>query len=107
MVRSSLPDPDVVTLATAPCGIPLILGSAALPASRRLRLAELGLRPGVTVTVLRRTVGGGRILGIGDARIALGRGVLSSLPAQLVQRDRLTVGLRPAQGRTVLAGTAE
>jgi ferrous iron transport protein A len=67
----------VVTLATAPFGIPLVLGEAALPAPRRLRLAELGLRNGVTITVLRRTAGGGRILGVGDARIALGRGILS------------------------------
>jgi ferrous iron transport protein A len=70
-----------VTLASAPCGVPLLLGHAELPAPRRLRLAELGLRPGATVTVLRRTVGGGRILGIGDARVALGRGVLTSVSA--------------------------
>lgn len=70
-----------VTLATAPCNVPLVLGEAALPAPRRLRLAELGLRAGATVTVLRRTAGGGRILGIGDARVALGHGVLTSMPA--------------------------
>jgi len=76
-----------VTLASAPCGIPLILGRAALSAPRRLRLAELGLRAGVTVTVLRRTAGGGRILGVGDARVALGRGVLTLIPAQSALLD--------------------
>ncbi len=70
-----------MTLASAPCGVPLLLGEAALPAPRRLRLAELGLRPGVTVTVLRRTAGGGRILGVGDARVAVGRQVLVKLAA--------------------------
>jgi ferrous iron transport protein A len=72
-----------VTLASAPCGVPLILGHADLPLSRRLRLAELGLRAGVTVTVLRRTAGGGRIVGVGDARVAVGRTVLGNVPASL------------------------
>ncbi|MDQ1288167.1 MAG: ferrous iron transport protein [Actinomycetota bacterium] len=74
-----------MTLASAPCNVPLILGRAALPAPRRLRLAELGLRPGATVTVLRRTAGGGRIVGIGDARVAIGQGVLTAVPATPVQ----------------------
>jgi ferrous iron transport protein A len=72
-----------VTLETAPCGHPLLLGEPRLPAARRLRLAELGLRPGATVTVLRRTAGGGRIVGVGDARVALGRSVLANLHATL------------------------
>lgn len=72
-----------MTLESAPYGLPLTLGEADLPVQRRLRLAELGLRPGATVTVVRRTAGGGRIVGIGDARVALGRQVLSSLPAAL------------------------
>jgi ferrous iron transport protein A len=39
----------------------------------RLRLAELGLRPGVVLRVLTRTPGGGRVIGIGAGRIALER----------------------------------
>jgi ferrous iron transport protein A len=81
-----------VTLASAPCGVPLLLGEAALPAPRRLRLAELGLRPGATVTVLRRTAGGGRILGVGDARVALGRGVLTAVTASLAVAPLLNGG---------------
>jgi len=71
----------VVTLASAPFGVPLLLEQAALPAPRRLRLAELGLRPGATVTVLRRTAGGGRIVGVGDARVAVARAVLQQVTA--------------------------
>jgi ferrous iron transport protein A len=70
-----------VTLASAPLGVPLLLDRANLPAPRRLRLAELGLRAGATVTVLRRTAGGGRIIGIGDARVAVARNVLLQLSA--------------------------
>ncbi|HEY6795636.1 MAG TPA: FeoA family protein [Kineosporiaceae bacterium] len=79
-----------MTLASAPLGVPLVLGNASLPVPRRLRLAELGLRPGVTVTVLRRTAGGGRIVGVGDARVAVGREVLprvaaAALPVRLAE----------------------
>jgi Fe2+ transport system protein FeoA len=95
-----------VTLTTAPCGVPLILGQAALPASRRLRLAELGLRPGAVVTVLRVTAGGGRILGVGDARVALGRGVLSSVPARLAQPVDIAGPDRP-RASAVPDGAAE
>jgi len=70
-----------VTLASAPLGVPLLLGRADLPAARRLRLAELGLRAGATVTVMRRTAGGGRIVAVGDARVAVGRNVLLQVPA--------------------------
>jgi hypothetical protein len=34
------------------------------------------------VTVLRRTAGGGRIVGVGDARVAIGRGVLLRVQAE-------------------------
>jgi ferrous iron transport protein A len=43
------------------------------------RLAELGLRPGTVVTVLRRTAGGGRVVAVGAARVALGREMLRAL----------------------------
>ena len=80
-VRAALLHAGGVTLASAPLGVPLLLGPAALPAPRRLRLAELGLRPGATVTVLQRTAGGGRIVGVGDARVAVARTVLQQMPA--------------------------
>jgi ferrous iron transport protein A len=85
-VRAPLLHPEGVTLASAPLGVPLVIGAAALPSPRRLRLAELGLRPGATVTLLRRTAGGGRIVGVGDARVAVGRSVLLQVPAVLTPR---------------------
>ena len=74
-----------MTLASAPLGVPVLLGRADLPPGRRLRLAELGLRAGATVTVLRRTAGGGRIVGVGDARVAVARRVLLTVPAAPVE----------------------
>ena len=44
------------------------------------RLVHQGLIPGATITVIRRTTGGGRLVGIGSSRVALdpavARGVL-------------------------------
>lgn len=51
------------------------------PAQRR-RLAEFGLRPGVLVTVLARTTGGGRLVGLGTSRIALDGGTTSRLAVE-------------------------
>lgn len=65
-----------MTLDQAPRGVPLVLLRPDLPLPRARRLAELGLRPGAVVTVVRRTVGGGRIVGVADARVALGRDTL-------------------------------
>ena len=48
-------------------------------AATRLRLAQFGVRPGVTVAVLSRTSGGGRLLGLGSSRIALDRATVSRL----------------------------
>lgn len=46
-------------------------GLDSVGASQRRRLAEFGLRPGRWVTVLARTAGGGRLVGLGTSRIAL------------------------------------
>lgn len=64
------------------CAQAPVLGALAVGASglvhrvdavlaQQRRMAELGLRPGVVVTVLGRTAGGGRLLGVGTDRIAL------------------------------------
>lgn len=42
------------------------------PAIRR-RLAEMGIRPGATLRVMYRTTGGGRVVSVGGARVALDR----------------------------------
>ncbi|MCE3550307.1 ferrous iron transport protein A, partial [Pseudonocardia sp. RS11V-5] len=44
-----------------------------LPVADRLRLAGFGVRPGAIVTVLGRTPGGGRLVGVGAGRLALDR----------------------------------
>lgn len=40
------------------------------PAVRR-RLAEMGIRPGAALRVLYRTTGGGRVVSVGGARVAI------------------------------------
>lgn len=72
-----------MTLDQAPRGVPLVLRRPDLPVPLSRRLAELGLRAGAVVTVVRRTAGGGRIIGIGDARVALGRQTLRQVSVDL------------------------
>lgn len=48
------------------------------------RLQELGLRPGATVEVLRRTAGRGAIVAVGDDRLALARSVLAAITVTLI-----------------------
>ncbi len=57
----------------------MVLSRVDVPAEHRLRLAELGLRPGDSVRVLGRTVGGGRIVGVGSTRLAIDRSVAEQL----------------------------
>jgi ferrous iron transport protein A len=61
------------TLASLPVGSTgsLLLGE--LPQRSRVRLSQLGLRAGAAVTVLARTAGGGRLVGVGATRIGLDR----------------------------------
>jgi ferrous iron transport protein A len=60
-------------LAAADLGVPVTLAGVDLSAPERRRLAEFGLRPGVVVTVVARTAGGGRLVGVGTSRVALDR----------------------------------
>ncbi|MEJ2578105.1 MAG: FeoA family protein [Kineosporiaceae bacterium] len=45
----------------------------------RQRLAELGLRPGALARPLLRTVGGGRLVAVGQARVVVGRELLTRI----------------------------
>ena len=75
----------VVTLATIAVGRRARLGElepGAVPAARARRLAELGLRLGATIEVVARTASGGRIVAVGDGRIALDKSVTRRLPAE-------------------------
>lgn len=67
-------------LSAQPIGQRVILGVPGLDTARTRRLAELGLRPGAEVAVLFRTAGGGRVLAVEDARIAIDRVTLEALP---------------------------
>ncbi len=66
-------------LAEVPPGNTVTLAEPQVPAPRARRLAELGLQAGNLVTVLLRTAGGGRVLGVADARIAVDRRTLRLL----------------------------
>lgn len=71
-----------MTLNQVPVGSTARLaGTSAHPSSRRL--AELGLRPGADVQVMRRTAGGGRLLGLGHSRMAVDRATLRALDVEL------------------------
>jgi Fe2+ transport system protein FeoA len=65
--------PAVAALAAVPLGTAGALALGSLPRSSGLRLAQLGLRAGAAVTVLARTAGGGRLVGVGTTRIGLDR----------------------------------
>ncbi len=61
---------DLATLGVGNTGT---VDTVSLERRDRLRLAELGIRPGVAVTVVGRTSGGGRLLAFGTSRVALDR----------------------------------
>ncbi len=46
------------------------------------RLAELGLRPGATVTPRHHTAGGGRVVEVAGSRIALAKSVLAAIATE-------------------------
>ena len=71
-----------MTLNQVPVGAVARLTDTALHSGSR-RLAELGLRPGADVTVMRRTAGGGRLLAVGHARMAVDAGTLRSLSVEI------------------------
>ena len=48
--------------------------------NQRIRLAELGLRPGQPVTLLQRGVGGARVVSVADSRIALDSRTAGRIP---------------------------
>lgn len=68
------------TLADVPVGTRVVLGRPGGTTARARRLAELGLRAGARVHVVQRTAGGGRLVAVEDARIALDRGTLRLVP---------------------------
>jgi len=88
-VRRGLRKPSVV-LATvedvrldeAPADACTTVVSDDAPAPLARRLAELGVRTGQQVTPLHRTAGGGRLVAVGDTRVALARSVLAGIEVE-------------------------
>ena len=72
-----------LTLADAPLATPLTLSE--LPDRHALPLSRQGLRPGAVFTVVRRSTGGGRVVSVAGARVALGRSLLRGIRAEVVQ----------------------
>jgi ferrous iron transport protein A len=75
--------PDVLPLASVPLGATGVLVLGTLPRTAGLRLAQLGLRAGAAITVLARTAGGGRLVGVGTTRIGLDKGTSRQLELRL------------------------
>jgi ferrous iron transport protein A len=67
------------TLDSAPLGAAVRVAATDVPSDLARRLAELGLRPGAVVRCIQRTAGGGRVVDVDGARVALGRSVLRSV----------------------------
>ena len=64
-----------------------VLEAPDVPTAMARRLAELGLRAGETVQVMHGTAGGGRLLAVGDTRIAVDRQTARSIPVRPTEAD--------------------
>jgi ferrous iron transport protein A len=57
-----------------------VLGEPDLDRGQRMRLAELGLRAGESITLAQRGVGGARVVAVAGSRIALDARTAARLP---------------------------
>lgn len=69
------------SLASAPLGTPLVVVCLRAEPDVVRRLGTLGIRPGVPIEVMHRASGGGRVVSVGGARLALARSVLEAIDA--------------------------
>ena len=79
---------DDFPLITVPIGNECVLShinSDLIAPDIKRRLAELGLRPGVHVSVVQKTSGGGRVIRIHNTRYALDRRTASSIKVHSVK----------------------
>lgn len=70
------------SLLQAPLQRPLVLVHAEFPADLAKRLGTLGFRRGAQLKALAVTSGGGRIIAVAGARIALDKAVLASMEVE-------------------------
>ena len=73
-------------LSRAPLNRELTLVDSRVDQASRVRLATLGLRLGTTFSLIARTAGGGRVAVVAGTRVALGRGLLAQLVAEVAGR---------------------
>ncbi len=66
-------------LADLPMGVIAPVSEVVAGDGVRTRLAELGIRPGVHVSCVQRCSGGGRVVRVGNARLALDRAALRAV----------------------------
>ena len=60
-----------------------VVGVVELQTKYALRLAELGIRPGIGLTMIQRTSGGGIVVKSQGSRIALDRGTATSIAIEV------------------------
>lgn len=66
-------------LAEVPVGDTVVLSTPRAEARLCRRMAQLGLRPGMRVTVGPKTAGGGRVIHVGTSRYAIDRDTLRQM----------------------------
>ena len=71
-------------MVTAPLRTPLTLTDCLADPDLTTRLSRLGLRRGARLEVVQRTSGGGRVVAVADARVALDASVARQLLVRLV-----------------------
>lgn len=64
------------SLADAPQRRPLVIVETSAARHVARRLASLGLRRGAQIEIVQRTAGGGRLVAVSGARVALGEDLL-------------------------------
>lgn len=68
--------PRITSLSEVASGTTVVLSAPRTEPALCRRLAQLGLRPGMSVTVGGATAGGGRVIRSGNARYAIDRATL-------------------------------
>ncbi|HOB06303.1 MAG TPA: FeoA family protein [Propionibacteriaceae bacterium] len=68
-----------VPLREAPAGSPLHVLETSSDLTARRRLAAQGIRVGATVSVVRRAAGGGLVVAVAGARVAIGQSLARTL----------------------------
>jgi len=71
-----------MTLTHAPLHEPLVLVGTSLDGHHARRLSSLGLRPGAQLWIVQRLAGGGRVVAVAGARVALGVPILDGLTVE-------------------------